>query len=248
MRNDEKGKRGKQNELSNCNFVKTVLMLLVILYHSILFWGGDWFTEDPAIVSPLLAGFAKYLNSFHIYAFTLVSGYIFYYIKYEKGQYQQFSAFIKTKAKRLLIPYVLIATVWVVPIQCLFFDYDLQTIVSKYVLATGPSQLWFLLMLFNVFVLFWLLSDFFQKHHLAGFFVVAGIFGCSILAGMVLPNIFMLLTSLRYLLFFWIGFKLRQIGTGILYKIPAVIWLAASILLFVLAQYLDRFELILILN
>ena len=28
MRNDEKGKRGKQNELSNCNFVKTVLMLV----------------------------------------------------------------------------------------------------------------------------------------------------------------------------------------------------------------------------
>ena len=52
-------------------------MLLVVFYHSILFWGGDWFTKDPLVTSKLLDCIAKWLNSFHIYAFTLVSGYIF---------------------------------------------------------------------------------------------------------------------------------------------------------------------------
>ncbi len=28
---------------------------------------------------------AKWFNTFHIYGFTLISGYIFYYIKYEGG-------------------------------------------------------------------------------------------------------------------------------------------------------------------
>ena len=129
-------------------------MLLVVFYHSILFWGGDWFTKDPVVTSNLLTVVAKWLNSFHIYAFTLVSGYIFCYIKYEKGQYQEFSAFAKNKAMRLLIPYVFIAIVWVIPIQCIFFRYDIVTVLNKYVLATSPSQLWFLVMLYDVFIIF----------------------------------------------------------------------------------------------
>lgn len=28
-----------QNKLDNCTFVKTILMIFVVLYHSILFWG-----------------------------------------------------------------------------------------------------------------------------------------------------------------------------------------------------------------
>ena len=34
----------RQKELENCFFVKTVLMVTVVLYHSILYWGaiGLW--------------------------------------------------------------------------------------------------------------------------------------------------------------------------------------------------------------
>lgn len=31
------------SKLNNCTFVKTVLMLLVILYHACAFWNGEWF-------------------------------------------------------------------------------------------------------------------------------------------------------------------------------------------------------------
>lgn len=64
--------------LKNCSFVKTVLMLLVILGHAAHFWTGDWFTVQTAVYPSLgLELLSDWVNSFHIYAFALVSGYIF---------------------------------------------------------------------------------------------------------------------------------------------------------------------------
>lgn len=63
--------------LLNLRFVKTILMLLVILGHSVKFWEGNWFTKNPQLVSESLAWLSRWIASFHIYAFTLVSGYIF---------------------------------------------------------------------------------------------------------------------------------------------------------------------------
>ena len=65
--------------LRNCNFSKTVLMILVAFYHAIDFWTGTWFTRNPVFESKFLGLLAEYIGSFHIYAFTLVSGYIFAY-------------------------------------------------------------------------------------------------------------------------------------------------------------------------
>ncbi len=93
----------KQFELINCNFVKTVLMLLVVLYHSCVFWTGSWFNIlAPSGNSAVLELFSKWLNSFHIYGFALVSGYIFYYIKYEKEKYNGLLPFLVNKANACL--------------------------------------------------------------------------------------------------------------------------------------------------
>lgn len=99
----------RQRELANCTFVKTVLMLLVVAYHSVVFWSGNWFMANPAEQSKILAGIASWLNSFHIYGFALVSGYLFYYLRYEEGKYGQYVPFLLQKAKRLLVPYVFAA-------------------------------------------------------------------------------------------------------------------------------------------
>lgn len=70
----------KNNQvLKNCNFSKTVLMILVVFYHSIVFWTGTWFSSDPVFESNFLGLLAEYIGSFHIYAFALVLGYIFAY-------------------------------------------------------------------------------------------------------------------------------------------------------------------------
>lgn len=94
--------------LKNCNFIKTVLMISVVLAHSCLFWGGDWFScLSVAEKLVLLPHFGKLMCSFNIYCFTLISGYIFYYIKQEEGGYKNFKGFLLKKAKRLVVPYFL---------------------------------------------------------------------------------------------------------------------------------------------
>lgn len=95
--------------------------------------------------SDTLKVLSEWLNSFHIYGFTFVSGYIFFALRYEFGKYQKFSEFIISKAKRLLIPYVFTAIIWVIPISTYFFNYGITDIIAKYVFAVSPGQLWFYL-------------------------------------------------------------------------------------------------------
>ena len=67
----------KYSTLQNCTFVKTMLMLIVILGHSIAFWTGSWISITPTFHASILDYGYKWINSFHIYAFALVSGYIY---------------------------------------------------------------------------------------------------------------------------------------------------------------------------
>ena len=189
--------------LDNCYFVKTVLMILVVLYHSILFWGsGSWLDNQPVIFkSKALSILSVWLNTFHIYGFTLVSGYIFQYLKYEKDKYQKFFLFIVNKAKRLLVPYVFVAIIWVIPISCVLFSYTSKDIILKYVLCTSPSQLWFLWMLFDVFCFVWIISNWLKNDFIA-ILVSCISWLIGYVCGARLPNIFCIWTAFNYLPFF----------------------------------------------
>lgn len=232
----------KSQELSNCAFVKTVLMLLVVAYHCISFWTGTWFTNNPVFDSYILSALSSFLNSFHIYGFTLVSGYLFYFLRYEKGKYSSFIPFAVNKSKRLLIPYVFVALIWVIPFAVHYFHFDTAEIIKYYVLATSPNQLWFLLMLFFVFMIFYPLTSFFEKNNVVGAIIVIGIYGIGLAGAQVLPNIFQIFRACMYLPLFWLGFKIRQYGSDTLMKIPSLAWMAADVLLFILVQYLSGFD------
>jgi fucose 4-O-acetylase-like acetyltransferase len=229
----------RQAELDNCDFVKTILMILVVVYHSIVFWGGNWFTRNPASQSVILGTVAEWLNSFHIYAFVFVSGYLFCCLKYEKGKYQKFSSFVSNKTKRLLVPYAFVAVIWVIPIQWLFFRDSAVDIIEKFALGISPNQLWFLIMLFVVFVVCWLLSDFFVKYHLIGAFVAILLYGIGLIGPRFIPNVFMIWRALTYIPFFWLGFKIRQKGLGFFAKIPAIGWLVLDCAVFAVVKVIS---------
>lgn len=199
----------KEAELTNCNFVKTTLMLLVVIYHCILYWSGTWFVGEPVYDSQVLCGLSKWFNSFHIYAFTLVSGYLFFYMKYERGKYSRFLTFLVNKIKRLIIPYVFVLVIWVIPFAMYFFKYDILDMILKFVLGTSPNQLWFLLMLFGVFIIFYPLSDFFLKHNIYGAVVCILIYGFGLIGQTVLPNVFQIFSACTYISLFLVGFKIR---------------------------------------
>lgn len=232
----------RQTELSNCTFVKALLMLLVVAYHCMAFWTGTWFTNNPMFESNIISSLSWWLNSFHIYGFALISGYLFYSLKCEKGKYSNFISFVANKAKRLFVPYVFVSLIWVIPFTMYYFQIEAVEILKSYALGILPSQLWFLLMLFFVFMIFYPLNSFLEKHNVGGVLTVLVIYGIGLVGSKVLPNVFQILTACQYLIFFWLGFKIRQYGSDTLMKIPSLIWIAVDVLLFILVQYLSGFD------
>ena len=219
--------------LKNCNFIKTVLMLIIVVYHSLLFWGGEWFTCNPSTVIVGVKYFTQWLNSFHIYAFVFVAGFVFFHLKHNLGKYGDTKKFILNKSKRLLVPYVFCLIIWVIPIQYLFFKFNLETLIKQYLLGTNPNQLWFLLMLFWVYLIFYFLSNFFKERNLLGGIVAIGFYCAGIVGGKFLPNIFSIWTGFKYIPIFYLGFKLKQFDKCFLYKIPVWIWFIVDMVLFV---------------
>lgn len=131
--------------LENCKFVKTILMFSVLLYHCVIHWRGDWF-GTPKIESEVLNIFTNWLGSFHIYAFALVSGYIFSYKICETSGYSSYKSLIMNKARRLIVPYIFTVIIWVIPIEFLMSSHrGERSFFRSYFLCENPSQLWFLM-------------------------------------------------------------------------------------------------------
>ncbi len=230
-----------EEELNNCNFVKLMLMLLVTLYHSSVFWGEKWLDLKPIYSSPILCIFSRWLNSFHIYAFVLVSGYIFYYLKYEKKKYANLSGFIANKIKRLIIPYYTVAIFWVIPINIIIYKgLDLGMIIRS--LVGGASQLWFLWMLFWVYIIAWFISDYFYKHNIKSILLVCCFYIVYALCLGKIPNVFQVLNVLLYIPLFLVGFKIRQYSSKFVFKIPVLGWLFIQITLFSIFEKVSAFN------
>lgn len=229
----------KEIELENCTFAKTVLMLLIVLYHSILYYAGNWFVGTPSEISKPLSLLSSYFNSFHIYAFVFISGYIFYYLKCERDKYTKFGPFIANKAKRLLVPYVFVSLLWVIPIGLLFYEWDFWTVFKNYALAMRPSQLWFLIMLFGVFVIAWPLTKIFKERNILGVFIALCFWGVSVVGAKYIPNVFGVWTTCAYVVFFYLGFKTRQYSNLNVKRIPFYVWIVLHALLFVISELIS---------
>ena len=194
------------SQLENCNFIKTILMLLVVLYHSCALWkSGGWFNQAPANPSAFLDILAQWLNSFHVYGFTLVSGFIFYSLKNEKGKYQDRKAFVISKMKRLIVPYVLVSTLWAGPWYVYYFKASLGDVLKNFVLGVQPAQLWFLLMLFWVLVIAIILPDKLYDSFIVLLIVSLVLYGIGFVGGMLIPNVLQVFTGCQYFIFFALG-------------------------------------------
>lgn len=218
--------------VENCYFVKTVLMIFVVIYHSCVFWGGGWIEgQTIQMESSVIASFAGWISSFHVYGFTLVSGYLYGYMIYEKGKYKRYSEFVQIKLRRLIVPYWFVALCWVMPISSFVNSYSISEIIKRYILCTNPNQLWFLWMLFDVFMIIWPLSKVLQKKNIwLPICILSWIIG--FVGNKYLPNIFCLWTAFSYMPYFIIGMKLRERQVLLIYKIPSAVYFVLQLLLY----------------
>lgn len=230
----------RQTELENCTFVKTVLMIIIVLFHSILAWNNSWFSVIGLKQSaPALELISSWMSTFHVYAFACVSGYLFYYCKYERksSTYQDLLKFTRNKVKRLIIPYYVVAVVWVAPAKQFFYPCkNIGDFCKAYLFGEDAEQLWFLLMLFLVFVIAFMLSDYVKRHTLYGVLICIIFFFVGLVVTRGMPNYFCWRTAFQYLIFFFLGFWIRQYNN--LNRIPWFVWLLLNISFFTLNRYI----------
>lgn len=150
---------GKQN--INCDRVKMVLMLMIVISHCLCVFRtvgwGEYHVANPSIIADYINGYSDFIT----YAFCFVSGYLFYLNKLENGKYRNVPSALLHRAKRLLVPYFLVMSLWCYPVGGALnqYDFSLQSYYEKVILGKGAGQLWFLMMLFTVFTIFLFLGE-----------------------------------------------------------------------------------------
>lgn len=130
------------------------------------------------------------------------------------------------------------ATIWVAPISSIIFSLDKKELFYKYVLCINPSQLWFLWMLFIVFIIARRLKNIINNDmYAASICIVSYIVG--IVAGKIIPNIFCVWTSLRFLTFFIIGMKINEKFDKKLKNISIYFYIIVHSILFIIVTLLS---------
>lgn len=193
-------------KLDNISAIKVAMMLSVVFYHSMIFFGNNWITfASPKYTAKYLYIFAKWLNTFQIQTFCAVSGFLFYYMKYEKGKYKNPKSDIKKRSIRLIIPYFFTCIFWVIPLALLFENYSLPIVIKKYILMESPNQLWFLIMLFGVFVFFELFSDKIKMSKRTFFMIFVICTGIGYFLDYNNINIFQIARIIQFIVYFYLG-------------------------------------------
>lgn len=217
---------------------KTIMMISVVALHSTALWTCDWF-GTPAWQNPYLASFSHWLWTFSVPAFYFASGYIYSYIKCETNRYVDSKKVLINKALRLLVPYLFVSSVWCVPVWVLIYGPD--EIIQKFVLGASPSQLWFLLALFWVFVIAEVLHSLFPHLIQSNKFILVSsvaLYCIGIVLGKLMPmDYWQLASGFQYLIFFQFGYVFRRSKTGSFWKANPFVFIVADGTLLMLESY-----------
>lgn len=199
--------------LSNSiNFARSVLILLVVLGHSLIFWNGNWIFDNIAIQAPILGHIGNWIGTYHTQALTAVSGFTYEFVMENRGGYKFFHL-VNKKVRRLLVPFLVVSIFWILPLTSFLIDIDADYFVNKFVMGKSPAQLWFLLMLFDVFILFFPLRSLLGKSQVF-YLIFPLLYYVAETLGDISNNYFQFFTALRYLSFFALGhiiYKYRDV-------------------------------------
>lgn len=193
-------------KLENIAFLKTSMMFFVVLYHCMIFFGGNWINFiSPIKKVDLIYQIAIFINSFHIQTFCMASGYLYFYNKLNNNNKNNDFDFIINKIKKLIIPYLLICMFWVIPFNVYFSKVNYFSNLCNILLGIKCGQLWFLVMLFDIFIIFCL---FFKKQaftykELAIVFLLSTI-GSQILFKLEF-NYFQIAVAVQFIFYFYLG-------------------------------------------
>lgn len=188
--------------------LKVIATILVVLAHITRMYTGIGIVK-PLNNSISLNYLTKFIYSFHMPLFVSISGAIYYYVKVKLNRYNNNNKFLINKFKRLLIPYVAFGILYVAPVMilCEFTNLSFIEYIFKGILLSLDSRhLWYVLMLFNVFIIFQFGNKLINKYsnHFILIFVVFNIISYW------LPNYFQINNTFKYIIYFYFGYLFEK--------------------------------------
>ena len=131
------------NRLVFISLLRVLSLIMIVFYHSICYYAGLWWYLRTNIV-PIWSFLALPIVETGLTCFFYISGFLFGFRMLKNNKYTDSFAFWKNKSRRLLIPYVFWGLIWAI----------IMPIGGNYsTIFIGIAHLWFLLVLFDLFVL-----------------------------------------------------------------------------------------------
>ncbi|NSB16553.1 acyltransferase family protein [Clostridium beijerinckii] len=208
--------------MNNLKYLKLIALMLVVLGHSTDIYKGDWVLTSLH-ESIFYKWISLYVNSIHMQIFVFVSGAVYAYCRIEKKHYRSYVELLKSKLKRLIIPYIFIGALFMIPIEIKagVSTYNLGYIysVKNLILGYESGHLWFLMMLFVLFLLYYLLEKIIVR---LNFKIIIIFLFCIQMFYSRLPRIFLVNKAIYYMFFFYLGY-LIYLNLGSIIKIEGMI-------------------------
>lgn len=176
----------------------TISLVVWHTYCSYICWGV---AETPA---NHLYGmvFTRLIPDANMPLFTILAGYLFYYLLVERKKYQDFKGFLHNKVNRLLIPFLVLGTVMNIT------QYGKNIIDIIYGV---PNHLWYCLMLFYVYIVFWLVERYCgtKVNRILSIFsiVLVTLIGLGAISHKIIGGLFI---PAYYYCYFFFGFWFRK--------------------------------------
>ena len=199
--------------LNNISLLRTFAILVVVLGHSMVVYQYNWGIYTPLVKSSFFNSLKIYIDTFQMPLFIFISGYMFYYCRKECGKYKKLGKFSFDKIKRLLIPYFCVAIMYVLPIRIMtdykgYHGYNAFKIIYKYILTgLDVGHLWYLLAIFEIFIVFYLFESIINKIGVPASFIIIA---CANIISYKFPNVFQISISIHYFMFFYLGYIVRN--------------------------------------
>ena len=144
----------KTNRVEEYDIMKVYGILLVVIGHITRMYTNKGLISSIE-ESTEMAFISDLLYLFHMPLFVFISGGIYYYQYEILNKKQNFKNTLINKIKRLLIPYFAFGLLFLTPfmVLCGYRDDLLSYIFHGIILSYDCRHLWFVLMLFNTFIL-----------------------------------------------------------------------------------------------
>lgn len=148
--------------------IRALAILLVVFGHSIILYSSSWGLYTSIHSIPLLDYIKRIIDIIQMPIFFSISGYLFFYTH---NKNRGILWLIKSKLKRLIVPYFLVGFIYMVPIKYAvgypgYQDKTLIDIIGNFLVCQDVGHLWFLPALFFIFLICEVFMDIIEKVHI----------------------------------------------------------------------------------